>query len=129
MDCPRCGGPLSTFAVETTDRSAVVCESCGFAGVPASHRSAQQTPESWERAVERFEAAGVSLEQSRQIGRAEAVVVPTADPDSRVDAAAFEESVAVASALRERTREHEAEPEPNRGRDAGASDGDNSSDA
>ncbi|ERG88020.1 MAG: hypothetical protein J07HX5_00161 [halophilic archaeon J07HX5] len=125
MDCPRCGGPLSTFAVETTDRSAVVCEACGFAGVAASHRGEERNPESWERAVERFETADVSLEQSRQTGRADAVSVPTDDSDSRIDAAALEESVTVASALREREAERDRESE--RSQDATETEG--SSDA
>lgn len=101
MDCPRCGGSLATFAVEATGKSAVVCESCGFAGVAASHEPEESDVESWERAIERFEAAGVPLDRSRRTRRADAVSVPTDDPDSGVDADALEESVTVAAALRE----------------------------
>jgi len=123
MDCPRCGGPLATFAVEATDRSAVVCESCGFVGVAASHEPEENTVESWDQAIERFEAAGVPLDRTRQIRRADAVSVPTDESDSGVDADTFEESVTVAAALR---GDDASEPTDSggseRGGDAGGSD-------
>jgi transcription initiation factor TFIIIB Brf1 subunit/transcription initiation factor TFIIB len=102
MDCPRCGGVLATFAVEATGESAVVCDSCGFVGVAASHEQEESNVESWDQAIERFEAAGVPLDRTRQVRRADAVSVPTSDSGSGsgVDADTFEESVTVAAALR-----------------------------
>lgn len=100
MDCPRCGGVLATFAVEATGESAVVCDSCGFVGVAASHEQEESDVESWDQAIERFEAAGVPLDRTRQVRRADAVSVPTNDSDSGVNADTFEESVTVAAALR-----------------------------
>lgn len=109
MDCPRCGGQLSTFAVETTDRSAVVCESCGFVGVATSHEPAERDIESWDLAIKRFETASDSPDRSCHVRRADAVSVPTDEPDSTVDAETLEETVAVASALRESERDQDSQ--------------------
>jgi hypothetical protein len=101
MNCPRCDGTLATFAVEATGKSAVVCESCGFAGVAASHEAEGNEVESWDRAIRRFEETGLSPDRTCQTGRTDAVSVPTDDADPEVDPERFEESVAVAAALRE----------------------------
>jgi len=101
MNCPRCDGTLVTFAVQATDESAVVCESCGFAGVAASHEAEGNEVESWDRAIRRFEETGLSPDRTCQTGRTDAVSVPTDDADPEVDPERFEESVAVAAALRE----------------------------
>ena len=71
MRCPRCSGPLVTFAVGGADESAVVCESCGFAGV------------------------------SCRTDRAETVSPPDDEADSNIGAERLEESVSVAASLRE----------------------------
>lgn len=100
MRCPRCNGGLTTYTVEASDRSAVVCESCGFAGVPASHRPERTDDESWEQAVEQFDRTALPPERTCRIRRTEGVTPPTADTRSAIDLDQFEESVAVATALR-----------------------------
>lgn len=54
MDCPRCGreGTLTQYALG--DRTAAVCERCGFVGVPVDHESERKKRESWEDALTRF---------------------------------------------------------------------------
>ncbi|WP_275883489.1 hypothetical protein [Halorhabdus sp. BNX81] len=103
MECPRCGGNLETFAVGGTEATAVVCDSCGFSGVPASHRYEGAAPESWDRAMERFENENLSTEHTCLVVREEGVRVPVDDPDfeteSRVDIDDFEETVTVAASL------------------------------
>ena len=108
MKCPRCGGNLSTFALGGANATAVVCESCGFSGVPASHRPEGGEPESWDRAIERFDSDRPSAERTCSIGRQEGVRVPVEDPDSetasRVDIDDFEETVSVAASLEAGTK-------------------------
>lgn len=101
MECPRCGGSLDTYAIEATGRSAVVCEECGFAGVTATHESERANVESWDHAIERFEQTGQSSDPADETGRATAAPVPTDDDAPDIDPDALEESVAVATALRE----------------------------
>lgn len=105
MECPRCGGNLTTFALGGAKATAVVCESCGFSGVPASHRYEDGDPESWDRAIERFDSDRPSAERTCLIGRQEGVRVPIDEPDSetesRVDIDDFEETVSVAASLDE----------------------------
>lgn len=52
MDCPRCGGSLVTYALG--EEQTAVCESCGYVGVPADHRTQGTDPESWDEALRRF---------------------------------------------------------------------------
>jgi hypothetical protein len=99
MRCPRCGEELATFAVEGADGSALVCESCGFAGIPASHRPESLDPESWERAVNRFDATVFPPERTCRTVRSEAVDPPTDESDPEIDPARLEETVAVAASL------------------------------
>ncbi|MGB9951228.1 hypothetical protein ACOZ4F_02355 [Haloarcula marismortui] len=54
MWCPRCDSDLSTYTLATADQTAIVCESCGFAGISASHHTEATPPESWEFAFTRF---------------------------------------------------------------------------
>lgn len=105
MRCPRCGGSLATFAIEEADESAVVCESCGFAGVPASHHSERADEESWERAIERFDEARLPPERTCQTVRAEGVTTPRTDTGPDIDPERLEESVSVATSLRENGEE------------------------
>lgn len=53
MECPRCGGSLTTFTLAGS--RATVCESCEYVGVPADHRpEPHDESESWQEALERF---------------------------------------------------------------------------
>lgn len=53
MECPRCEGPLTTYALEGA--RAVVCEDCEYVGVPADLRPAGEgEEESWDDALDRF---------------------------------------------------------------------------
>jgi DNA-directed RNA polymerase subunit M/transcription elongation factor TFIIS len=52
MDCPRCGGALSAYALGEAE--AVACEDCGYLGAPVEHRPDPRGAESWEEAVARF---------------------------------------------------------------------------
>jgi hypothetical protein len=101
MRCPRCDGSLVTFAVEGTGESAVVCESCGFAGVPASHRTDRIDGESWERAIRRFDETRLPPERTCRTGRAERVTPPGDEGGPDIDPERLEESVSVAASLRE----------------------------
>jgi len=99
MQCPRCDGSLSTFSVEATGKTAVVCEACGFAGVAATHEPEQSDIESWDRAMSRFERTDQSADDTCETGRAAAVSVPDGQSGSDIDPAALEERVAVGTAL------------------------------
>lgn len=53
MDCPRCDGPLATFALDGAE--AVRCEACGYVGVEADHRPVKRrADETWAEAIARF---------------------------------------------------------------------------
>jgi hypothetical protein len=104
MDCPRCEERLDTYAVETTGQTAVVCDTCGFAGVAASHRPEESDPESWDHAIRRFEQTEGTEDWTVETGRAEVVSVPTDDSRPDIDPEALEESVAVATVLEEAER-------------------------
>lgn len=82
-------------------RSAIVCAECGFAGVTASHDSEETDIESWDRAMERFERTDPASDRTAETGRATAPPVPTDDSAPDIDPETLEESVAVATALRE----------------------------
>lgn len=109
MRCPRCDGPLSTYSLDDSGDAAVVCESCGFAGVPASHHSDGTAPESWDAALERLDGETL-LERSRQTSRGAGVSLPdeatgdrtTIDTDRLKDA-----SVSVGASISEATSESE----------------------
>lgn len=53
-ECPRCGSELTTLALADTE--AVACESCGYVGVEADHTGEPRSVESWDDALQRFEA-------------------------------------------------------------------------
>lgn len=116
MRCPRCDGTLSTFAVEDGTTTAVVCESCGFAGVPASHRSEDWTAETWEEAIEGFDETVLPPERTCRTGRAKTVSVPGRSEDSAADGISLDESVSVAVSLHNGTDEEgddtEGKPDP-----------------
>jgi hypothetical protein len=100
MRCPRCEGELVTFSVEATGESAVVCESCGFAGVTASHRPERDEVESWDRAIKRFDETVVPAERTRVTDRSDAVTAPVGDSGPAIDPERLDESVSVAMSLR-----------------------------
>jgi hypothetical protein len=75
MRCPRCDGSLITFSIDEGEDAAVVCESCGFAGVPASHHSDGGTPESWDAALDRLDGETL-LERTKQVARSRGVSIP-----------------------------------------------------
>jgi DNA-directed RNA polymerase subunit M/transcription elongation factor TFIIS len=52
MDCPQCGGTLSTFTFD--GREAFVCEECGYVGIEADHHGEPVEVESWTDALRRF---------------------------------------------------------------------------
>ena len=69
MDCPRCDRPLDRYALG--GREAVVCEACGYIGVPVEHRGEPREVESWDDAISRFQ----------EVGRVEAGTVETSAAD------------------------------------------------
>jgi len=101
MQCPRCDGSLSTFAVERTGKTAVVCEACGFTGIAATHEPEQGAIESWDRAMRRFERTDQSADETCETGRAAAVSVPDEQSDPDTGPEPLEERVAVGAALAE----------------------------
>lgn len=100
MRCPRCEGELVTFSIDATGESAVVCESCGFAGVTASHRPERKEAESWDRAIERFDKTVLSSERTCLTERDDAVMAPVEDSGPAIDPERLDESVSVAMSLR-----------------------------
>lgn len=52
MECPRCEGPVESYTLDGT--SAVVCQRCGYVGIPTDHRSGTETSESRDEAIARF---------------------------------------------------------------------------
>jgi len=54
MDCQRCGGAVRTF--ELDGHEALVCEDCGYLGVPVEHRVEPREDETWGEALARFRA-------------------------------------------------------------------------
>ncbi|SFS07572.1 hypothetical protein SAMN05216559_3246 [Halomicrobium zhouii] len=54
MACVRCGGSMAEFELgENVSRR---CEECGFVDVPVSHVREESPRESWEDAIDRFNA-------------------------------------------------------------------------
>jgi len=107
MRCPRCGGTLATFALEGKEKRAMVCETCGFAGIPASHRPEGESVESWDQVVERFD--GTSLPPARTDRTDRVGNVPSAsDTDAAIDPDRLEETVTVGTSLLDQNG-HEAD--------------------
>ncbi|WP_248897927.1 hypothetical protein [Haloplanus halobius] len=63
MDCPQCGGTLTTYALDGQEAS--VCEDCGYVGIPAEHRGDSRHVESWDDALRRFYRAHGTDEDPR----------------------------------------------------------------
>jgi DNA-directed RNA polymerase subunit M/transcription elongation factor TFIIS len=53
MDCPRCGAPLTRYALE--GREALGCDECGYIGVEVDHHVERREDETWADALARFE--------------------------------------------------------------------------
>ncbi len=100
MRCPRCDATLVTFVIESADQSAVVCESCGFAGVPTSHHPDELDIESWEQAFARLDQMQWSPEQSCETGRTAAVSLPATSERSDLDFDELAASVPVVASVR-----------------------------
>jgi uncharacterized Zn finger protein (UPF0148 family) len=52
MNCPRCGSPVTEYALD--GQTAVGCTACGWLGVEVEHRAEQAAEESWREAYRRF---------------------------------------------------------------------------
>jgi len=59
MECPRCGGTLIRYRLD--ERETVGCQECAYVGVTVDHTNTRGPPESWDDAIDRFEAQGQSL--------------------------------------------------------------------
>ena len=53
MECPRCGDDLERYVLR--GREAVICEACGYIGVPVEHRGETREAESWTDAISRVD--------------------------------------------------------------------------
>lgn len=112
MPCPRCGGDLVTFAIEGASATAVVCETCGYADTPASHRPEGADPESWEEAIARVGdsprrdrvSRTVRLEGGPKPPTASETDDPTDGADAAIDPDRLEETVTVTPSSRARRR-------------------------
>jgi len=61
MECPRCGGRLTRYRLG--DREAIGCGSCAYVGVSVDHTAERGPPESWDDAIDRFQAQGQTVER------------------------------------------------------------------
>ncbi len=53
MDCPRCGTPLTRYALD--GREALGCDECGYIGVEIDHHVERRENETWAEALARFD--------------------------------------------------------------------------
>ncbi|MDY6774901.1 MAG: zinc ribbon domain-containing protein [Halobacteria archaeon] len=53
-DCPRCGGDLVEYVLDSDGRQSYVCERCGYVGIETQHESELVESESWNEALRRF---------------------------------------------------------------------------
>ena len=63
MECPRCGGTLTRYTLG--EREAAGCEECAYVGISVDHTAEHGPPESWDDAIDRFEAQGQSVTVTR----------------------------------------------------------------
>ncbi|WP_146418194.1 hypothetical protein [Haloarcula hispanica] len=101
MRCPRCESDLSTYTLATADQTAIVCESCGFADISASHHNEASPPESWEFALARFnEHPDSNPGKPENTGRTPSVPIPERDePIDRPEFSLEQAGVAVGVSL------------------------------
>jgi hypothetical protein len=87
MDCPQCDAVLASYVLD--GREAVVCESCGYVGIPADHRGdGPAVGESWDDALRRYH------EQHPPVGRAGARVPVLPDGTRPDDDETWDEALA-----------------------------------
>jgi len=76
MECPRCGSRLTRYRLD--DRETVGCKQCAYVGVSVDHTATRGPPESWDDAIDRFQAQGQTV---RQVTREDLPAdVPAAGP-------------------------------------------------
>ena len=63
MECPRCGGTVTRYRLG--EREAIGCRECAYVGVSVDHTAERGPPESWDDAIDRFEAQGHSVTVTR----------------------------------------------------------------
>jgi len=61
MECPRCGGRLTRYRLD--DRETVGCKQCAYVGVSVDHTATRGPPESWDDAIDRFQAQGRTVKR------------------------------------------------------------------
>lgn len=110
MRCPRCEETLARYSLDEGEGSAVVCESCGFAGVPADHHSEGDSQESWDVALDRLEGAEL-LAKTQQIARAGGVSLPDRNDTGRTTIDADRVAETGVSATASITSDSEEAPE------------------
>lgn len=80
MRCPRCEANLSTYTLATADQTAVICESCGFADISASHHNEDSPPESWAFALARLaQSPDSNVRKPQNMDRTPSVSIPESD--------------------------------------------------
>lgn len=94
MSCPRCGGSFETFTAETTGRSAVICDSCGYTDIAASHHSEPAESESWDQARDRLVDADLPPAATFRTDQND--TTPAADGDTGLDPERLDEPIMVA---------------------------------
>jgi len=102
MDCPRCGGTLSSYRL--ADAETVACDDCIYVGVPVDHTSEGHQRESWTEALDRF--------YQRHHTSADDETAPTSDAVKPVFETTGEATAADGDAVRldsERTRSADAD--------------------
>ncbi|MDS0281465.1 hypothetical protein [Haloarcula onubensis] len=64
MECPRCGGRLTRYRLG--EREAIGCQECAYVGVSVDHTAERGPAESWDDAIDRFQAQGQSVTAVRR---------------------------------------------------------------
>ena len=59
MECPRCGGTLTHYTLG--EREAFGCQDCAYVGISVDHTAEHGPPESWDDAIDRFQAQGQTV--------------------------------------------------------------------
>lgn len=83
MECPRCGGTLTRYRLG--EREAIGCQECAYVGVSVDHTATHGPPESWDDAIDRFQAQGQSVKtETRADLPADVPAAESADMDEPV---------------------------------------------
>jgi hypothetical protein len=83
MECPRCGGALTRYRLG--ERETVGCRACEYVGVSVDHTAKHGRPESWDDAIDRFQAQGQSVSTVTRDDLPADVPVAEADAGSLVN--------------------------------------------